>query len=188
MRPPTRNNIKISVQKITNFLNSILIEFESKRKEYPRTIIYCKTTSDCAQIYRMIDMKLSDTSLYAMYFHETLEHKKKDIVTDLMKTDGKIRVVVATNALGMGLNLVDFNRIVHYGVSRTLEDYTQEIGRAGWSGAQAYASLFYKYIQPIGCSDDMTAFVKNNTCTCYYFHIKMHCPGILYLLTLDFIV
>ena len=55
----------------------------------------------------------------------------------LSKPDGVVRVVFATVALGMGVNMRDVNTIIHYGAPQSIEDYYQESGRGGRSGQQA---------------------------------------------------
>lgn len=55
---------------------------------------------------------------------------------------GRLRVVVATVAFGMGLDKSDIRGIIHYNISKTVESYIQEIGRAGRDGNVAYCHLF----------------------------------------------
>lgn len=66
--------------------------------------------------------------------------QRKKIQTDFMS--GYLRVVVATVAFGMGLDKSDIRGIIHYNISKTVESYIQEIGRAGRDGKVAYCHLF----------------------------------------------
>ena len=57
--------------------------------------------------------------------------------------ESKIRVVFATVAIGIGVNIPEVRHVIHLEVSRTLELYHQELGRAGRDGKHAKASLYY---------------------------------------------
>jgi len=82
-------------------------------------------------------------------FHScTPEHNKDVILKSLLVPDGVVRIVFATIALGMGVNLQDVNNIVHYGAPRSLEDYFQESGRGGRSGGDAVSTIYWK---PVDC-------------------------------------
>ena len=59
------------------------------------------------------------------------------IPKSLTKPDGVVRVVFATMALGMGVNLRDVNTIIHYGSPQSIDDYFQGSGRGGRSGQPA---------------------------------------------------
>ena len=64
-----------------------------------------------------------------MFHANTPQHNKDVILSNLTKADGVVRVVFATVALGMGINLRDVNTVIHYGALQSIEDYFQDSGR-----------------------------------------------------------
>eukprot|EP01047_Picozoa_sp_COSAG01_P018048 COSAG01_NODE_969_length_12378_cov_41.649320_7_plen_172_part_00 len=65
---------------------------------------------------------------------------RKRIQDDFMI--GKLRIVVATVAFGMGINKADVGAVVHYSLPASMEAYVQEVGRAGRDGSDAFCHLF----------------------------------------------
>lgn len=57
-------------------------------------------------------------------------------------TFNQLRIIVATVAFGLGVNKPDVRGIIHFHLPRSLENYLQEIGRAGRDGQQAFCHLF----------------------------------------------
>ena len=55
---------------------------------------------------------------------------------------GKLRLVIATTAFGLGIDCPDIRRIIHWGLPTSMEEYVQEAGRAGRDGIEATALLY----------------------------------------------
>lgn len=64
------------------------------------------------------------------------------IILIIILFQGRLRIVVATVAFGMGINKQDIRGIIHYNMPQTFEHYVQEIGRAGRNGELSYCHLF----------------------------------------------
>ena len=76
---------------------------------------------------------------------------KREIIKELAKENSNLRVVFATSALSMGINMPFITRVIHISPPSSLEEYVQEIGRAGRSGLQSYAYLYY-------CNSDISEY------------------------------
>lgn len=79
--------------------------------------------------YPLGSAKISDNRLFGMYHSNTPQHNKEVILSSLNKSAGVVRVLFATIALGMGVNLQEVNTIIRYGAPENIEDYFQENGK-----------------------------------------------------------
>ena len=84
------------------------------------------------------------------------EHERKKIVDELVNGTSNHRVLFVTVAFGIGIDCNNFRRIVHIGLPYTMEDYCQEVGRAGRDGLPARADIYYN-------SYDISKALKNMT-------------------------
>lgn len=85
---------------------------------------------------------LKKNKISSDYFHAGLTNESKDFKQEEWK-NGNCRVMVATNAFGMGIDKSDVRIVVHMDLPDSIEAYFQEAGRAGRDGEKAYAVLLY---------------------------------------------
>ena len=109
-----------------------------KRHEDESGIIYCATKKNVDSVYAL----LLQYDIAAGRYHAglSLEERKKN--QDDFTYD-RIRVMVATNAFGMGIDKSNVRYVLHYNMPQSLEYYYQEAGRAGRDGEEAECVLFF---------------------------------------------
>ena len=88
---------------------------------------------------------LTANGITAEYYHAGLSPESKDAKEEAWKT-GKARVMVSTNAFGMGIDKPDVRLVVHIDLPSSIEAYFQEAGRAGRDGNKAYAVTLFSAI------------------------------------------
>ncbi|WP_209331634.1 RecQ family ATP-dependent DNA helicase [Lunatimonas salinarum] len=86
--------------------------------------------------------QLNRLGISATYYHAGLNSEERS-VRQVAWINGKVRVMVATNAFGMGIDKPDVRVVIHLDLPENLENYYQEAGRAGRDGFKAFAVLYY---------------------------------------------
>lgn len=140
--------------------NVFRMSFERKNLAYvvrptekkPEELIHIlKSLTGCAIVYtrnrkktKEIAEMLITEGISSIYYHAGLDNITRDVREKIWKQN-EVRVMVATNAFGMGIDKPDVRCVIHADVPDSLEAYFQEAGRAGRDGQKAYAILLYSH-------------------------------------------
>ena len=99
-------------------------------------IVYMRTREGCEKLAK----QLQEQGVSANFYHAGLPALERSLRQDDWLS-GKVRIIVATNAFGMGIDKADVRFVVHFTMCDSLEAYYQEAGRAGRDGRRSYAVL-----------------------------------------------
>ena len=103
--------------------------------------------------------RTSANLLFGMYHHSTLDKQKSIILNSFHEEQGTVRLVFATNAL----NFSNVRTIIHYGPPREMEDFVQQIGRAGRDGNPSKAVLLCNGLHLRNCDQNIKEYSSSNS-------------------------
>jgi hypothetical protein len=126
---------------------------KSKQDKYPKIFKFLHDHPGSTLVYVTLQKQaeslasdLRDQGFQATAFHAGLKTEQKTKIQDQFMAS-KIPIVVATIAFGMGIDKSDIRNIVHWDIPSTVEEYSQQIGRAGRDGSPSHCMLYI-------CPDD----------------------------------
>ena len=135
-----RKNLNINVTKKININEDQkkIVELIKQVDSNDKVIIYCKTKDETDRFV----VRLKDYGLKSKSYHagKTNEERSK-IQKKFMK--GKINIIIATVAFGMGIDLPNIRLVINYGASKDMESFYQEIGRAGRDGNTSNIHVYW---------------------------------------------
>ncbi|KAG2559494.1 hypothetical protein PVAP13_8NG299200 [Panicum virgatum] len=123
---------KVVIDEIANFISESYPNNESG-------IVYCFSRRECEQVAK----ELCDRGISAEHYHADMDIIAREKI-HMRWSQGKSQVIVGTVAFGMGINKPDVRFVIHHSLSKSMETYYQESGRAGRDGLSSECVLYYR--------------------------------------------
>lgn len=132
-----RANLSFSAFKAESKINKLV---EILTNVQGSSIVYCRNRKTTKQVAELLQLR----QIQAAFYHAGLPQEER-VTRQEAWVNNNTRVIVCTNAFGMGIDKPDVRTVIHYDVPECMENYYQEAGRAGRDGKKAYAVLLYNH-------------------------------------------
>ncbi len=130
-----RPNLSYSVFEVDSKINKIV---EILNKVQGTSIVYCKSRRRTQEISELLRLQGIPSDYYHAGLHQEERSRKQEAWIK-----NQVRVIVCTNAFGMGIDKPDVRTVIHADIPDCLENYYQEAGRAGRDGKSSFAVLLF---------------------------------------------
>ena len=133
-----RPNLRLQVRQVTSDAEKFDALRETLRSTPGDSIVYTSTVKVCTEVFE----RLRDAGESVTIYHGKLPAAERNANQDAFMS-GERRVMVATNAFGMGIDKADIRCVIHFQMPGSVQAYYQEAGRAGRDGGSARCVLLF---------------------------------------------
>lgn len=116
---------------------SDLLDLVLEREKPEQTIIFCRTKRGTDRLYRQLSHRHPDCGS----MHGDMAQRERDRVLQRLR-DGKLKILVATDVVGRGIDISTISHIINYDVPQDCDDYVHRVGRTGRMGRDGIAFTF----------------------------------------------
>jgi ATP-dependent DNA helicase RecQ len=134
-----RDNLVFAVEQLTNPKEKRTRLFERIQALEGTGIVYCSTVAECNAVHA----ELIEAGIQAERYNGKMSASERTAAQDAFMHN-QCRVMVATNAFGMGIDKPDIRFVIHHQMPGSVEAYYQEAGRAGRDGGEAHCILLFE--------------------------------------------
>ena len=162
--------------KYRTILEPLCQSLKQEREKFPFTVIFgnLETISSCYSFFSHSmgndqyapkgAVHKAENRLFTQFHAQYPLKEKERIIDGLIKGTSKLRLVFATVAFGVGLDLDFIRQVFHIGVPYTMEEYFQEAGRAGRDGLPSKAHVFYNAYNVSKARKQLSPIMREYVC------------------------
>ena len=136
-----RPNLRVRVAKKRGAETDFKLLADAARDANGSVIVYCPSVRETEAVCEALRAKFGSNASVGVYHARLSPSQRKKTHMDFLV--GAVKVVAATVAFGMGIDKPDIRLVVHYGAPKTMEEYYQQVGRAGRDGLPSECLMLY---------------------------------------------
>ena len=128
--------------------------------DFPKTLVFCCTLGNCSTLYQLLRAKLGKEftepvgypdlhqfRMVEMFTRASTIEMKDKVLKSFIDVCSNLRLVVATTTFSMGIDCPNVCNVIHFGVPGMIEQYIQEVGRAGRDGEPINSQFYFMVVQ-----------------------------------------